>query len=49
MDIELFVHFAGIAGVFIAFGALIGLRSANVTDVPGVLCLTAAAPADRTS
>jgi len=32
MEIELFVHFAEIAGVFVGFGALISLRSARPTD-----------------
>jgi len=33
VEIELFVHFAEIAGVFVGFGALISLRSTHVTDV----------------
>lgn len=41
METELFVHFAEIAGVFIGFGALISLRSAQVTDVHDVVYLQA--------
>jgi hypothetical protein len=41
VDIELFVHFAEIAGVFVGFGALISLRSANVTDIHDVVYLKA--------
>jgi hypothetical protein len=41
MEIELFVHFAEIAGVFVGFGALISLRSAHVTDVHDVVYLRA--------
>jgi hypothetical protein len=40
-DIELFVHFAEIAGVFVGFGALIGLRSAQVSDVHDVVYMRA--------
>lgn len=32
MEVDLFVHFAEIAGVFVGFGALISLRSAHVDD-----------------
>lgn len=39
METELFVHFAEIAGVFVGFGALISLRSAQVTDVHDVVYL----------
>lgn len=45
MEIELFVHFAEIAGVFVGFGALISLRSAqpialhDVSYLQGVLGL----------
>ena len=41
METELFVHFAEIAGVFVGFGALISLRSANVTDAHDVVYLKA--------
>jgi hypothetical protein len=41
VETELFVHFAEIAGVFIGFGALISLRSAQVTDVHDVVYLQA--------
>lgn len=41
MDVELFVHFAEIAGAFIGFGALISLRSAHVTDLHDVVYLKA--------
>ncbi len=41
MQTELFVHFAEIAGVFVGFGALISLRSAQVTDVHDVVYLRA--------
>ena len=41
METELFVHFAEIAGVVIGFGALISLRSAQVTDVHDVVYLQA--------
>ncbi len=40
MDTELFVHFAEIAGIFVGFGALIGLRSAQVSDLHDVVYLT---------
>lgn len=39
METELFVHFAEIAGIFVGFGALIGLRSAHVTDLHDVVYL----------
>lgn len=39
METELFVHFAEIAGVFVGFGALIGLRSTRVTDLHDVVYL----------
>ncbi len=39
METELFVHFAEIAGVFVGFGALISLRSAQLTDVHDVVYL----------
>ncbi|WP_448006483.1 hypothetical protein [Agromyces bauzanensis] len=39
MDTDLFVHFAEIAGIFVGFGALIGLRSAHVTDLHDVIYL----------
>ncbi|MGN6741823.1 MAG: hypothetical protein ACTHJL_00805 [Amnibacterium sp.] len=41
MDTDLFVHFAEIAGVFVGFGALIGLRSARPADVHDVVYLRA--------
>ncbi len=41
MEIELFVHFAEIAGVFVGFGALISLRSSPLNDVHDVLYLQA--------
>lgn len=41
MDTELFVHFAEIAGVFVGFGALIGLRSAGRIDLHDVIYLRA--------
>ncbi len=41
METELFVHFAEIAGVFVGFGALISLRSAQVSDVHDVVYLRA--------
>lgn len=40
METELFVHFAEIAGIFVGFGALIGLRSAQASDVHDVAYLT---------
>jgi hypothetical protein len=39
METELFVHFAEIAGVFVGFGALISVRSAQVTDLHDVIYL----------
>ncbi|MFC5788370.1 hypothetical protein EDM22_13070 [Agromyces tardus] len=39
MDTDLFVHFAEIAGIFVGFGALIGLRSTRVTDLHDVVYL----------
>ena len=39
METELFVHFAEIAGVFVGFGALISVRSAQVTDPHDVVYL----------
>jgi hypothetical protein len=39
METELFVHFAEIAGVFVGFGALISVRSAQVTDLHDVVYL----------
>ncbi len=39
MEIELFVHLAEIAGVFVGFGALISLRGAQPTDLHGVAYL----------
>lgn len=41
MDTELFVHFAEIAGIFVGFGALIGLRSAGRMDLHDVVYLKA--------
>lgn len=41
MEIDLFVHFAEIAGAFVGFGALISLRSAHVTDLHDVVYLKA--------
>jgi hypothetical protein len=41
METELFVHFAEIAGVFVGFGALIGLRSAEVRDPHDVVYMQA--------
>lgn len=37
METELFVHYAEIAGVFVGFGALISLRSAQLTDLHDVI------------
>jgi hypothetical protein len=39
MEIELFVHFAEIAGVFVGFGALISLRSTRPADLHDVVYL----------
>lgn len=39
METELFVHFAEIAGVFVGFAALIGVRSAKPSDVHDVTYL----------
>lgn len=39
MEVDLFVHFAEIAGVFVGFGALISLRSAHVDDAHDVTYL----------
>ncbi|MGV8850460.1 MAG: hypothetical protein ACOH16_13070 [Propionibacteriaceae bacterium] len=39
METELFVHFAEIAGVFVGFGALISLRSSQLTDLHDVVYL----------
>ncbi|MBM7506166.1 hypothetical protein ACFPER_03540 [Agromyces aurantiacus] len=39
MDTELFVHFAEIAGIFVGFGALIGLRSREGLDLHDVVYL----------
>lgn len=39
MEIDLFVHLAEIAGVFVGFGALIGQRSARPTDPHDVVYL----------
>jgi hypothetical protein len=39
MDTELFVHFAEIAGIFVGFGALIGLRSTERLDLHDVVYL----------
>lgn len=41
MEVDLFVHFAEIAGVFVGFGALISLRSAHVDDAHDVTYLRA--------
>jgi hypothetical protein len=41
METELFVHFAEIAGVFVGFGALISMRSAQPSDVHDVVYLRA--------
>ena len=41
MNTELFVHFAEIAGIFVGFGALIGLRSARPSDLHDVVYLKA--------
>lgn len=41
METELFVHFAEIAGVFVGFGALISVRSGNLTDLHDVVYLQA--------
>jgi hypothetical protein len=41
MEIELFVHFAEIAGVFVGFGALISQRSVRPTDPHDVVYLRA--------
>jgi len=41
MEIELFVHFAEIAGVFVGFGALISLRSARPTEPHDVVYVQA--------
>lgn len=40
MQTELFVHFAEIAGIFVGFGALIGLRSGQSSDLHDVVYLT---------
>lgn len=40
METDLFVHFAEIAGVFVGFAALISVRSAQVSDLHGVVYLT---------
>jgi hypothetical protein len=39
VDTELFVHFAEIAGIFVGFGALIGLRSTERLDLHDVVYL----------
>lgn len=39
MDTDLFVHFAEIAGIFVGFGALIGLRSTERLDLHDVVYL----------
>ncbi len=39
MEVDLFVHFAEIAGVFVGFGALISLRSTHVADAHDVTYL----------
>lgn len=41
METELFVHFAEIAGIFVGFGALISVRSAQGSDLHDVVYLTA--------
>jgi hypothetical protein len=41
METELFVHFAEIAGVFVGFGALISVRSAQPSDAHDVVYLRA--------
>jgi hypothetical protein len=41
METDLFVHFAEIAGIFVGFGALIGLRSARPSDLHDVVYLKA--------
>ncbi len=41
METELFVHFAEIADVFVGFGALISVRSAQPSDAHDVVYLRA--------